>query len=152
MEESTLVKSTTRRRPRRERRAQPLAPIRYRTVRKRLSSLRTSIENDQLYRPIDATDPDFLKLAASIRTHGLREPLVVTADNFIVSGHRRYAALQLLRQVVAPCRIGLVRTRKPMQRRSEFSGHLLVQPVDRRLCRRLFQETFLTDECAHAFR
>ena len=61
----------------------------YPTVRKRLKSLRPSPENASLYREVDASDPEIIKLAASIRRLGLREPLVVTSDNYIVSGHRR---------------------------------------------------------------
>jgi hypothetical protein len=36
---------------------------------------------------------------------GLQEPLVVTLDNYIVSGHRRHAALERLGRVWAPCRV-----------------------------------------------
>ena len=69
---------------------------RYRLVRKRVSSLKPSPENTQLYRdPLD--DPDISKLAASIKRNGC-EPLTVTKDNFIVSGHRRHAALEEIGQ------------------------------------------------------
>jgi ParB/Sulfiredoxin domain len=73
-------------------------------VRKRLSSLKASPENSQLYRDAE-NDPDIDALARSIRKRGLQEPLIVTADNYIVSGHRRYAALSRIGQVVAPCRV-----------------------------------------------
>ena len=65
----------------------------HRIVRKRVSSLKPSPENTQLYRPVD-DDPDIGKLADSIKKHGLCEPLIITMDKFIVSGHRRHAALQ----------------------------------------------------------
>lgn len=89
----------------------PNAPLEtnYRTVRKRVASLVPSPENAQLYRPIDANDEEIVKLAASIKKHGLQEPLILTADNFIVSGHRRYTALRRSGQVVAPCRVLSVR-------------------------------------------
>ena len=59
-----------------------------------------SPENGRLYNPVDQGDGELAKLAASIKQVGLHEPLVVTADNFIVSGHRRYAAMQLNGQVL----------------------------------------------------
>ncbi len=43
-------------------------------VRKRISAIRPSPENDQLYRPITAEDPDIQALAASIGEHGLLDP------------------------------------------------------------------------------
>ena len=79
--------------------------VSYRTVRKRVASLRPSPENEQLYRPVDPNDPEIVDLAASIEREGLHEPLVVTADRYIVSGHRRMAALQVAGQKQAPCRV-----------------------------------------------
>src|SRR5262249_11615280 len=73
-----------------------------RTVRKRLASLEPSPENLQIYR---ATDPDIEKLADSIAANGLREPPVITSDNYIVSGHRRCAALARMERVWVPCRV-----------------------------------------------
>jgi ParB/RepB/Spo0J family partition protein len=60
-----------------------------------LDSIWPSTENNQIYRPVDPSDPEIKELAASIRKNGIMEPLVVTADDFIVSGHRRYAAAKL---------------------------------------------------------
>jgi hypothetical protein len=77
-------------------------------VRKRVSSLKPSPENTHLYRPID-DDPEIDKLAESIAKIGLCEPLIVTLDNYIVSGHRRHAALLRIGQVFAPCRVLPVR-------------------------------------------
>jgi hypothetical protein len=82
----------------------------YQVVRKRLTSLKPSPENTQMYR---ATDPDIEALAASIRQFGLQEPLLVTLDNYIVSGHRRYAALESLGRAWVDCRVLPVR-RKAM--------------------------------------
>ncbi len=52
-------------------------------------TLKPSPENDRLYRPVDPEDPEIKKLAASIAQRGVLEPLVVTEDLFVVSGHRR---------------------------------------------------------------
>jgi hypothetical protein len=63
-----------------------------------------SPENLEIYHPIEM-DKDLLALAASIKKHGLREHLVITEDNFIVSGHRRRLALQYINQKFVPCRV-----------------------------------------------
>ncbi len=70
-----------------------------------LRDLRPSPENDKLYRPVIETDPEVKRLAESIAQRGLLEPLVVTADGYIVSGHRRFVAARLagLRQVPVRC-------------------------------------------------
>lgn len=57
-----------------------------------LNLIKPSPENDRLYKPIqykDVTD-----LIESIKEHGQLEPIVLSLDNFIISGHRRYKALQ----------------------------------------------------------
>jgi hypothetical protein len=58
-------------------------------------------ENDKLYKPVNRDDPQTIALADSIREFGVREPIVITLDGFILSGHRRYAAAKLagLKQV-----------------------------------------------------
>jgi hypothetical protein len=90
----------------------------YRTVRRRLTSIKPSPENEDLYRSPDA-DPDLTALEESIRRLGLQEPLILTEDNFIVSGHRRYAALELIGQVIAPCRV-LSGVRRDSMSRDEY--------------------------------
>lgn len=61
-----------------------------------------SPENDEIYGAIDPKNPDLIDLANDIVRHGIREPLQVSADGFIVSGHRRYAAALLARQQSLP--------------------------------------------------
>ncbi len=70
-----------------------------------IDDIKPSPENDELYRPIDPTDLDILALAKSIRKHGVREPIVITKDGWIISGHRRYAAAILAGLKSIPCRI-----------------------------------------------
>ncbi|MEX1223414.1 MAG: ParB N-terminal domain-containing protein, partial [Pirellulales bacterium] len=72
-------------------------------TRKRVSSLKPSPENQKLYKAIDANSPEIVELAESIRRNGLQQPLVVTRDGWIVSGHQRYAALKRIDQKIAPC-------------------------------------------------
>src|SRR5688572_8301585 len=69
-----------------------------------LSQIRPSPENDRLYRPVDLGDPEIVALANSIRKKGLLEPLVISADGFIVSGHRRFAAATLADLASVRCR------------------------------------------------
>ena len=64
-----------------------------------------SPENDELYGPIVESDPELVSLADSIREHGVKEPLVLTADCYILSGHRRYAAANLAGLNMPPVRI-----------------------------------------------
>lgn len=63
-----------------------------------------SPENDQIYRPIDPKDPAIKELAESIRRNGLLEAIVITADGYIISGHRRYAAAKLVGLSKIPAR------------------------------------------------
>jgi hypothetical protein len=77
-------------------------------VRKRVVSLKPSPENEALYRRME-DDPDIDNLEESIRKNGLREPLVITQDNYIVSGHRRHEVLVRIRQKFCPCRVLPVR-------------------------------------------
>jgi hypothetical protein len=70
-----------------------------------LSAISPSPENAKLYRPVDPNDPDVCALAASIAQHGVREPLVITNDRFIISGHRRYVAAQSAGLTEVPCRV-----------------------------------------------
>jgi hypothetical protein len=75
----------------------------YALVRKRVKSLKPSPENSCLYRRME-DDPDIDRLAASIRLNGC-DPLVITADGYIVSGHRRQAALLQIGQTWVYCRV-----------------------------------------------
>ena len=68
-----------------------------------------SPENDELYKPIDRRDTEFRKLVASVRDHGILEPLVVTEDGWIVSGHRRHAAAEEAGLEEVPCRVMAIR-------------------------------------------
>lgn len=67
--------------------------------------LRPAPENEQLYRPVSPDDPDVRALAESIRRHGVKEPLVVSLDHYIISGHRRCVAARLAGLSGVPCRI-----------------------------------------------
>jgi hypothetical protein len=60
-----------------------------------VAAVRPAPDNDRLYRPVSSGDPDVIALAQSIREHGVKEPLLVSADGWLLSGHRRRAAAEL---------------------------------------------------------
>jgi ParB-like chromosome segregation protein Spo0J len=70
-----------------------------------LAHIRPSPENDRLYRPVDPADPEVVALAESIRDHGVQEPLILSRDRYIISGHRRHAAAKLAGLKQIPCRV-----------------------------------------------
>lgn len=70
-----------------------------------IGECRPSPENDALYRPVDPEDPDIIALAESIAAQGMLEPVVVTLDGWIVSGHRRREAARLAGLEWIPCRV-----------------------------------------------
>jgi len=70
-----------------------------------INSIRPAPENVQVYKPTDRNDPDLLALAESIGKHGVQEPLVVTSDGYILSGHRRHAAARMAGLERVPCRV-----------------------------------------------
>jgi hypothetical protein len=82
-------------------------------IRKRLAEIRPAPENDLLYRPITTDDPEIIALADSIQREGLLEPIVITTDDVIISGHRRYAACKRLGHDSVDCLVQDVRSDHP---------------------------------------
>jgi len=74
-----------------------------------IGSIRPSPENERLYRPVDPNDPEVAALAESIRRHGIREPLVIAADSWILSAHRRHVTAKLAGKTEVPCRVEPIR-------------------------------------------
>lgn len=70
-----------------------------------ISMIRVAQENAGLYDNFGAYNQDDQDLAVSIRDDGIREPLVITADHVLLSGHRRLAAAKLLKLETVPVRI-----------------------------------------------
>ena len=60
-----------------------------------LDSIHPSIENDEIYGAIDPSDIDLVNLAIDIAENGIREPIHVSKDWYVLSGHRRLAASKL---------------------------------------------------------
>jgi hypothetical protein len=57
-----------------------------------INTIRPAPENSLLYRPVHPNNPDVVELARSIAEHGLLQPIDLTADDMVISGHRRLAA------------------------------------------------------------
>lgn len=77
--------------------------------------IKPSPENDDIYGKV-TNDDQMELLLDSIRRRGLEEPIIVSADNFIISGHRRFFALGILgKSQPVPVR------RKPFTRQSKLS-------------------------------
>jgi ParB-like nuclease domain len=75
-----------------------------------ITQIKPSPENTELYGPItEETDAGLSTLIASIKRIGLEEPLILTLDGFILSGHRRFVALQALGETLIPVRYANVR-------------------------------------------
>lgn len=83
-----------------------------------LDDIQPSKENSNIYHSRSKTDIN--ELADSIDTLGLIEPLLITLDNVIISGHSRYKALRLLNRHYAP-----VRYKNVYSHDSEFINYLV---------------------------
>lgn len=60
-----------------------------------LAALVPAALNDVLYKAVDPNDAEVVALAETIERDGLLDPLIVTLDNVIISGHRRRVACAL---------------------------------------------------------
>jgi hypothetical protein len=70
-----------------------------------LNEITPSPENAQLYKPVTPDDEATIELAESIREHGILDPLVVSADGYVISGHRRLCAGRMAGLEKIPCRV-----------------------------------------------
>lgn len=86
------------------------------SARVSIDEIQPSTENNQLYKPIDASDPAFRELIESIRDRGIIEPIVASLDGFIISGHRRHAAACQAGLETVPVRY------LPIRRRDDLDG------------------------------
>jgi len=91
-EEKDIADSVSKKRTRRK----PKSELGQERVSSRaIDDILPSPENDTLYRPVDTSDPAIVALADDISRNGILNPLVVTKEGFLVSGHRRLAAARL---------------------------------------------------------
>lgn len=70
-----------------------------------VSLIQVAPENDLLYDRFGIANRDDADLAISIRDKGIQEPLTLSNDQFLLSGHRRLAAAKYLGLQEVPCRL-----------------------------------------------
>lgn len=70
-----------------------------------INAIAPSPENDEIYPTPSKQDASFIELLISIQQQGVLEPLVVSRDGYIMSGHRRYAAAKELGLKTVPVRV-----------------------------------------------
>ena len=68
-----------------------------------LASIRPSPENDRIYKPVDPHELSIRALSDDMRVRGVIEPLHVTRDGYIISGHRRWCAANLAGLIEVRC-------------------------------------------------
>lgn len=96
-----------------------------------LKRLIPSPENGRVYRRADLGEHSTQSLARSISADGIREPLIVTKDWYIVSGHRRYEAAKLAARRKVPVR--RMDARRAEYSQEEYVKLLVAQNVDQRV-------------------
>ncbi len=82
--------------------------------------------NNKIYKPVDPKDPAIRELAQDIAENGILETLAISADGYILSGHRRREAAILAGLSEVPCRIEGIRHDDP-----EFLKRLTAYNVQR---------------------
>ena len=70
------------------------------TMKIPINQLKTCPINSEIYRDSDVGD-----LVNSIGEVGLLQPVVVTPDNIIISGHRRFKSIQSLGWTEVECEV-----------------------------------------------
>ena len=70
-----------------------------------IGRIKASPENAKVYGVVDPSDPEVRALADSIAERGIQEPLVITEDHYVLSGHRRLTAAWLADLREVPVRV-----------------------------------------------
>jgi hypothetical protein len=69
-----------------------------------IKEIKQAPENESIYDNFGVAKSDDWQLVQSIRDNGILEPLVITADRFLLSGHRRLAASNFIGLLTVPVR------------------------------------------------
>lgn len=70
-----------------------------------IGQIQVATENNLLYDRFGVGNLDDAELINSIYDNGIQEPLALSADGVLLSGHRRFAAAKYLRMVDVPVRV-----------------------------------------------
>jgi hypothetical protein len=70
-----------------------------------ISGIRVATENNLLYDNFGIGNADDRDLTVSIQANGIQEPLTLSTDKVLLSGHRRFAAAKFLGLETVPVRI-----------------------------------------------
>jgi len=70
-----------------------------------INLIKQAPENESIYDNFGVANADDWQLTESIKADGIHEPLVITADGVLLSGHRRLAAATYLGLSEVPVRI-----------------------------------------------
>ena len=73
-----------------------------------IAEIKVASENDLLYERCASANDDDQRLIRSIREHGIQEPLVISQDGILLSGHRRLASAKRIGLTFVPVRINPV--------------------------------------------
>jgi hypothetical protein len=87
-------------------------------------AIEPSPENALLYKPVTDDDPETIALADSIKERGILEPIVISLDTYILSGHRRQRAALMAGLRKVPCRIDNIRRGHGAKASDEFVKRL----------------------------
>jgi len=71
--------------------------------------IKPSPENDDIYGEHSDVDPPMRALISSIQEMGLEEPIIITLDGYILSGHRRFFAIRWIGWTRVPVRFAKIR-------------------------------------------
>ena len=70
-----------------------------------IALIKPALDNVRIYDDFGIANRDDAELTISIREKGIKEPLVLSSDHILVSGHRRLAASKYLNLKTVPVRI-----------------------------------------------
>jgi hypothetical protein len=104
-----------------------------------IASIVPSVDNDVLYKPIHPDTPEFQEfvrgIGKTIAESGIEaiDPIILTSDSVILSGHRRRAAFQVLGIKTVPVRRLSVASTDPshMARLAHYNRHRDKSPAER---------------------
>ena len=74
-----------------------------RAILRKTGTIFETPENWTIYRKPDLTDQTFVDLCNSIREFGIKTPLEISSDDYIISGHRRFIAAKQCGLPKIPC-------------------------------------------------